>query len=122
MPLTKGQIAALKTIAAARTPESYVAGSTPLNRSHTRYSADIDISNASQLRQALDAAEAFVSRMPTDQAGLLFISPAGEVVQPDPERLSDYTAHAGQRRGHWPSSSEIAAAMMTRYPQSQSTA
>src|SRR5262249_15743978 len=43
MPLTKGQIAALKVIAAARDPESYVAGSVPLNRDHQRYSADIDI-------------------------------------------------------------------------------
>ncbi len=43
MPLTKGQIAALEILAAARDPESYVAGSTPLNRDHHRYSSDIDI-------------------------------------------------------------------------------
>jgi hypothetical protein len=34
MPLTKGQIAALKAIAAVRDPESNVAGSVPLNRDH----------------------------------------------------------------------------------------
>jgi hypothetical protein len=85
MPLTRGQIAALKTIV--------------------------------RLRRALDAAEKFVGRMPTDKAGMVFITSGGEVVQPDPDQLSDYAAHAGQRRGHWPSSPEIAAAMMKHYQQ-----
>jgi hypothetical protein len=67
-----------------------------------------------KLRAALDAAEAFVARMPSDKAGLLFLSPAGEVVQPDPDRIGDYVTHAGRRRGHWPSSPELAAAMMER--------
>ncbi len=268
MPLTKGQVAALEAIAAARDPESYIAGSTPLNRSHARYSVDIDVfhdrearvaqaadSDAAtleargfairwlrrsgavqtlvasragedvrlewvadsdfrffptvpdklfgymlhpidlalnkvaaaanrrelrdivdlvaindsilplgaliwaavekspgfspeamiaeirrnavhpaeewrsitasqpldaatvlgQLRPALNTAESFVSRMPSDKAGLLFIL-GDKVVQPDPDRLFDYTTHAGQRRGHWPSSPDIAAAMMARYP------
>jgi hypothetical protein len=268
MPLTKGQIAALATIAAARDPESYVAGSTPLNRTQVRYSADIDIFHdreervaaaaeadaatlaahgfdvkwlrrsgtiqsliasrdgedvklewaadsdfrffptvpdplfgymlhpvdlavnkaqaaanrrevrdtidlvaihetvlplgavvwaaaekspgfspeslideirrnslhpkeewralrleepidpvvvLGKLRSALDDAESFVKRMPTEKAGFLFLTDAGDVVQPDPTRLSDYTTHAGRRRGHWPSSAAIAAAMMERY-------
>lgn len=42
MPLTRGQTLALRTLAAARDPESY-AGSTPLNRNQQRYSGDIDI-------------------------------------------------------------------------------
>ena len=67
-----------------------------------------------RLRAALDAAEAFVTRMPTDKLGLLFLE-AGEVVQPDPDRLDDYQTHAGQRRGQWPSSPEISAAMFERY-------
>jgi hypothetical protein len=266
--LTSGQIAALKTIAGARDPESYIAGSTPLNRSHARYSADIDIfhdreervaqaaqqdadalsengfsirwlrrSGAVQsivatrdeedvrlewvadsdfryfptvpdslfgyvlhpidlamnkalaaanrrelrdvidlvaihetilplgavtwaavekspgytpeglideirrnsihpaeewrrlavsapvdaaatlgsLRTALGQAETFVKRMPSEKAGLLFIAADGKVVQPDPDRLSEYTTHSGRRRGHWPSSPEIAAAMMEQY-------
>jgi hypothetical protein len=269
VPLTKGQIAALEVIAAGRDPESYVAGSTPLNRNQTRYSGDIDIfhdreervraaadndaarldaagfslawqrrngvhtllaernsetvklewvadsdfrffptvpddqfgymlhpvdlaANKAQaaanrrelrdlvdlvaihevilppgaviwaavekapgytpegliaeirrnsmhpaeewrrlstsapidpaemmakLRAALDEAEAFVKQMPTNKVGLLFIE-AGRVVQPDPARLDRYVKHAGQRRGHWPSSPEIAAAMMERYKQS----
>ena len=67
-----------------------------------------------RLRQALDEAEAFVTRMPTEKMGLLFIKD-GEVVQPDPDRLESYETHAGERRGHWPSSPEIASAMLERY-------
>lgn len=267
MPLTSGQMLALRTLAAARNPESYVAGSTPLNRDHLRYSADIDIfhdraerveeaasadaatlqaagfdvrwarqtpmiqtlvathageavklewvadsdfrffptvpdplfgymihpidlaankamaaagrralrdlidlltihekvlplgavvwaavdkapgftpegliaeirrnllypaeewrrldttepidpaSTYSKLRATLDEADAFVARMPTEKAGLLFLD-GDKVVQPDPDHLDRYVAHAGQRRGHWPSSPEIAAAMMERF-------
>ena len=39
----------------------------------------------------------------------------GKVVPPDPARLDDYTTHAGQRRGHWPTSTEISAAMFEFY-------
>jgi len=67
-----------------------------------------------RLREALSEAEAFVARMPTDKAGLLFLQ-SGKVVQPDPDRLQDYQTHAGQRRGQWPASTEIIAAMLERY-------
>jgi hypothetical protein len=67
-----------------------------------------------RLRAALDEAEAFIARMPTDKIGLLFLQ-AGNVVQPDPDRLDTYQSHAGQRRGHWPDSPEIRAAMFERY-------
>lgn len=67
-----------------------------------------------KLRSALDDAETFVSRMPTEKVGLLFLQ-AGKVVQPDPDRLDSYETHAGQPRGHWPSSAEITAAMLERY-------
>ena len=66
-----------------------------------------------RLRAALDEAEIFVGRMPTDKIGLLFLQ-AGEVVQPDPDRLNAYQTHAGQRRGQWPDSPEIRAAMIER--------
>jgi hypothetical protein len=36
-------------------------------------------------------------------------------VQPDPEQLDSYVEHAGQLRGHWPSSSEIGSAMLERH-------
>lgn len=67
-----------------------------------------------RLRKALDDAEQFVTRMPTDRMGLLFIK-NGEVTQPDPDRLESYEPHAGQRRGHWPTNPEIAAAMLARF-------
>jgi len=67
-----------------------------------------------QLRSALDAAEAFVMRMPSEKAGLLFLED-GQVVQPDPDRLDAYETHAGVRRGHWPSSGQIGTAMLQHY-------
>jgi len=69
-----------------------------------------------RVRAALDDAEAFVARMPTEKAGLLFLQEE-RVVQPDPDRLDEYRTHAGARRGHWPSSPEIATAMLERYTQ-----
>lgn len=67
-----------------------------------------------RLGDILSEAEAFVARMPTGQAGLLFLKD-GHVAQPDPERLQEYQTHAGQRRGQWPTSAEISAAMVERY-------
>src|ERR1035441_4694104 len=40
-----------------------------------------------QLLAALDEAEAFVTRMPTDKLGLLFLQ-GGKVSQPDPDHLA----------------------------------
>lgn len=73
----------------------------------------------SRLRRALEEAEAFVGRMPTTRMGLLFLRD-GQVVQPDPNRLDDYETHAGRRRGQWPASGEITAAMLARYSPRQS--
>ena len=67
----------------------------------------------SRLRNALADAEAFVTRMPSDMLGHLFIED-GEVTQPDPGRLESYEPHAGQRRGHWPTNPQIAADMFAR--------
>jgi hypothetical protein len=68
----------------------------------------------SRLRAVLDEAEAFVVRMPTEKIGLLFLK-EGKVVQPDPDHLDDYATHAGQRRGHWPTSTAISTAMLEHY-------
>lgn len=43
MALHKIQADVLRLLAASRDPESYVAGSTPLNRDAARFSGDIDI-------------------------------------------------------------------------------
>jgi len=67
-----------------------------------------------RLREILFEAEAFVVRMPTDKVGLLFLE-NGIIVQPDPDRLDDYQTHGGVRRGHWPTSIDITAAMLERY-------
>jgi hypothetical protein len=50
MPLTRLQSQVLRLLAAQRTPESFVAGSTPLNWNRSRYSGDIDIFNDEQER------------------------------------------------------------------------
>lgn len=67
-----------------------------------------------RLRAALDDAEGFVVSMPTDKVRMLFLKD-GKVVLPDPGRLGDYETHVGRRRGHWPTSTEIANAMLTKY-------
>ncbi len=67
-----------------------------------------------QLQLILGDAEAFVAQMPSDKAGLLFLKD-DKVVQPVPDRLSEYQIHAGRRRGQWPGSPEIAEAMFERY-------
>jgi hypothetical protein len=64
-----------------------------------------------RLRPMLDEAAQFVAAMPSDKAGLLFLSD-GRPVQPDPSRVGAYKTHAPQRRGHWPSSPDITAAML----------
>jgi hypothetical protein len=69
---------------------------------------------ARRLRDALESAEAFANAMPAGKEGLLFLKD-GRVAQPEPTKLADYTEHAGRRRGHWPSSSEISSAMLDRY-------
>jgi hypothetical protein len=66
-----------------------------------------------RLFDALDDADPFVTRMPTERAGLVFLEGV-RVVQPDPGRLDAYQAHAGSRRGHWPTNREISAAMFER--------
>ena len=81
---------------------------------------DVPIDSANilgRLRVALDQAEAFVARMPTEKAGLLFLE-NGRVVQPDPDRLDCYETHAGKRRGHWPASGEISLTLPERSTQS----
>ena len=67
-----------------------------------------------KLRAALDEAEAFVTRMPTEKIGWLFLQ-AGKVVQPDPGHLCNYQGHTGQTRGHWPTNAGITGAMLERY-------
>ena len=57
MPLSKIQTDILKLLASHRDPESYVAGSTPLNREAPRYSGDIDVFHDREELVARAAAE-----------------------------------------------------------------
>lgn len=78
-----------------------------------RLDSDLRIDPAAtmiRLREVLNEAEAFVTRMPTEKIGLLFLH-GGKVVQPDPGQLQTYQTHEGKTRGHWPSSPDISAAM-----------
>ncbi|MEN9894683.1 MAG: hypothetical protein RIR97_535 [Pseudomonadota bacterium] len=68
----------------------------------------------SRLRLLISEAQDFVHKMPTEKVGLLFLRD-GQPVQPDPEHLENYTAHSGQRRGHWPTTSEITHEMLKAY-------
>jgi hypothetical protein len=57
VPLSNLQSDILRALAARRSPESYVAGSTPLHRDGPRFSGDIDIFHDREERVALAAAE-----------------------------------------------------------------
>lgn len=65
------------------------------------------------LKTALDEAESFVPRMPTDAMGSIYLKD-GTPVMPDPAALGSYLTHKPRRRGHWPTASDITSAMLDR--------
>jgi hypothetical protein len=67
-----------------------------------------------RIKAMLTDAEAFIAGLPSDAVGVVFLE-GEKVVQPDLAALERYQRHAGARRGHWPSSSEIGRAMLERY-------
>lgn len=69
-----------------------------------------------RIRSMLEDAERFISRIPSDAVGFVFLD-AGKPVQPDVEALEKYQRHAGASGGVWPSSSEISSAMLESYNQ-----
>ena len=91
-------------------------------RRNARYRADdyADLSSGEpidagavsrRLKTILAEAATFVASMPAGQEGQAYLA-HGRVVQPEPERLAGYEAITGRRRGHWPSSPDIAGAMI----------
>jgi hypothetical protein len=94
-------------------------------RRHSTFTADefaalatetpLDVKDTHRrIKAMLDDAAAFIALLPSDAVGVLFLD--GDIpVQPDPTALDRYRRHAGARRGHWPSSSEIGTAMLERY-------
>ncbi len=63
------------------------------------------------LKSALAETESFVSKMPTDEAGTIYLED-GKPVMPDPDSLAAYIRHKPRRRGHWPTAPEITSAML----------
>ena len=82
-------------------------------------SEPVDAALVSQeFRKILEEAETFVRTMPHGKEGLVFLN-NNLPVQPEPNNLAAYVQHVGRRRGHWPSSSEIASAMVKHYNDSR---
>ncbi len=67
-----------------------------------------------RIRNMIEDAERFISRVPSDAVGVLFLK-NGKPVQPDLEALETYQRHAGTPGGIWPTSPEISAAMLERH-------
>jgi len=67
-----------------------------------------------RIRSMIDEAERFISRIPSDAVGVVFLE-RGKAVQPDLDALETYQRHTGAPGGVWPSSPEISSAMLERY-------
>jgi hypothetical protein len=67
-----------------------------------------------RIRGMIEDAERFISRIPSDAVGVIFLE-GGKAVQPDLDTLEKYQRHTGALGGVWPSSSEISSAMLERY-------
>ena len=93
---------------------------------HSRFTAEdfrvlateqpIDVTNLHRrIRKMLEDAQQFISRIPSDAVGVVFLDARGNAVQPDLDALGKYQPHAGAPGGIWPSSPEISSAMLERY-------
>lgn len=67
-----------------------------------------------RIRAMIENAELFISRIPSDAVGFVFLD-AGKPVQPDVEALGSYQRNGGASGGVWPSHPEISDAMFERY-------
>lgn len=76
----------------------------------------LDVSDLHRrIRSMIENAEQFISRIPSDAVGVVFLDPRGTAVQPDLDAFAKYQRHAGTLGGIWPSSPEISSAMLERY-------
>jgi len=66
-------------------------------------------------RSMLEDAEHFISLIPSDAVGVVFLED-DKPVQPQLGALTKYKRRSGARGGVWPSSSDISRAMLERYP------
>jgi nucleotidyltransferase AbiEii toxin of type IV toxin-antitoxin system len=67
-----------------------------------------------RIRKMVGEAELFVSQVPSDAVGVLFLQ-SGVPVEPDLDRLEQYERRSGAVGGVWPSSPEISRAMLQNY-------
>ena len=65
-------------------------------------------------RGMIDDSERFISQIPSDDVGVVFLD-GDKPVQPNIECLAKYHRRFGARGGVWPSSSDITSAMLDRY-------
>jgi hypothetical protein len=67
-----------------------------------------------RIRSMIEDAERFILQVPSDEVGVVFLD-GDKPVQPGIGTFGQYTRRSGSRRGVWPSSAEIASAMLDRY-------
>jgi nucleotidyltransferase AbiEii toxin of type IV toxin-antitoxin system len=67
-----------------------------------------------RIRAMIEDAEGFLLRLPSDAVGVVFME-GDRAVQPDIAALDRYLRNPGAPRGYWPSSPEVARAMLERY-------
>ena len=67
-----------------------------------------------RIRRMIEAAEDFINRLPSSAVGVVFLD-GDTPVQPDLTALDRYRRNPGARKGVWPSSPDIATAMLDRY-------
>jgi len=66
-----------------------------------------------QIRGMIEAAAAFIARLPSDAVGVVFME-GGKAVQPDLSALEMYQRNPGAPKGLWPSSPDISHSMLER--------
>jgi hypothetical protein len=66
------------------------------------------------IRSMIEDAESFIAKLPSDAVGVVFMD-GDRAVQPDVDALDKYQRNSGAPRGFWPSSPDIARAMLDRY-------
>ncbi len=67
-----------------------------------------------RIRRMIEDAEDFIARLPSDAVGVVFLD-RGIPVQPDVKALDRYQRNPGAPAGVWPTSPDIARAMLERY-------
>lgn len=67
-----------------------------------------------RIRAMIEDAERFIAKLPSDAVGVIFMD-GEKPVQPDVRALDRYRRNPGAPRGFWPSSPELARAMLEHY-------